>query len=536
MNLSGKLFTSAIIAALGGFIFGFDTVVISGAEQEIQKLWGLSGGMHGWVMSAALWGTVLGSLLGGIPTDALGRKPTLAMIGILYFVSAIWSAMANDPYSFIIARFIGGIGVGVSTVVAPLYISEIAPAALRGRLAGMFQFNIVFGILVAFGSNYLIGKTVGGDSAWRWMMGVEAAPALLYSLMVFLIPESPRWLLAKRNDEQAAKQVLTQINPETSEQEIDEAITRIQQAAADESQQTADGVPVGNLRKPIMLAFLVAFFNQLSGINAILYFAPRIFGMTGIGGDDALLQSISLGVVNLIFTMLGLWLIDRLGRKSLLLIGGVGYIVTLGLVTATFQANSAPFAVAASAVDVKGAYEKLEQGVEAGLNEEQIGERQKAVNDARAKLAEVTQNEAYAGEPVSLGEGLTADQANEQLKPVIETASEQSGSGGLLVLIGILGFIASHAVGQGAVIWVLISEVFPNKHRAFGNTLGSATHWVFAALMALYFTKVLGMFDAWMVFGFFAFMMVLHLIWVLTMVPETKGVSLEELQKRLNVS
>lgn len=448
MNLSGKLHASAVIAALGGFLFGFDTVVISGAEQEIQSLWGLGDGLHGLAMSAALWGTVLGSLVGSVPTDRLGRKGTLLWIGVLYFVSAVWSGLATDVYSFMIARFIGGIGVGISTVVAPLYISEIAPAAARGRLAGMFQFNIVFGILIAFVSNALLQGV--GENAWRWMLGVEAVPALLYTLLALRIPESPRWLIVKRGKVEQAREILAELNPDFSSEEIEAGISRISasvSAAEPASSQQAAASGTANLSKPIAFAFLIAFFNQLSGINAVLYFAPRIFEMTGLGQQAAFLQSVGIGVTNLIFTMLGLTLIDKFGRKTLLIVGSIGYIASLSLCAWAF-----------------------------------------------------------------FSENFT------------------------IVPACIFAFIASHAMGQGAVIWVFISEIFPTKFRALGNSIGSGTHWVFAALITLTFPIAAGAFPPGYIFGFFSFMMVLQLLWVLLLVPETKGISLEEMQHKLGMT
>jgi len=437
-----RLFFWSITSALAGFLFGFDTVVISGAEQKIQALWGLNGSMHGWAMSAALWGTVLGSLIGGWPTDRFGRKKTLISVGILYFVSAVWSALAHDVHSFIIARFIGGLGVGISTVVAPLYISEIAPPDKRGRLAGMFQFNIVFGILIAFLSNALIGGT--GESDWRWMLGIEAVPAVIYAIMCFSLPESPRWLISKKGDRDHGMKVLGLIDPEASEELLTARADAIKQAA--NVKTTSAGFWSKRLKVPILLAFLIAFFNQLSGINAILYFAPRIFEMTGLGEKAALLQSVGIGVTNLIFTFVGLWLIDRLGRRTLLYIGSFGYILSLGLCSWAFF------------------------------------------------------TEHFAIVPAC-----------------------------------IFAFIAAHAVGQGAVIWVFISEIFPDKLRAPGQSLGSATHWVFAATLTYVFPMVVTKFPAGAVFLFFCVMMVLQLIWVKLMVPETKGVPLEEMEKTLGV-
>ncbi|VGO22671.1 sugar porter family MFS transporter [Pontiella sulfatireligans] len=437
-----KLFIWALTSALAGFLFGFDTVVISGAEQTIQTLWGLSAGIHGLAISMALWGTVIGSLVGGWPTEKFGRKKTLTWIGILYFVSAVGSAYAPEVYSFMIARFIGGLGVGISTVAAPLYISEIAPAKDRGKLAGMFQFNIVFGILVAFLSNALLAGI--GDNAWRWMLGVEAIPALIYSVMCFGLPESPRWLITHGNDRQGGMDVFRRINPELSDVELETIADEV--AASVKQVDHAEKFFTPRLMKPISLAFLIAFFNQLSGINAILYFAPRIFEMTGLEESAALLQSIGIGVTNLIFTFVGLWLIDRLGRRTLLYIGSFGYIASLGLCAWAFS----------------------------------------------------TENFA-------------------------------------IVPAFIFAFIAAHAIGQGAVIWVFISEIFPNRNRAAGQSLGSFTHWIFAALLTLFFPKMVEAFSPSIVFGFFCFMMILQLVWVKFLVPETKGVSLEDMQAKLGI-
>ncbi|MEO1497416.1 MAG: sugar porter family MFS transporter [Planctomycetota bacterium] len=444
MQPSGKLLASSVIAALGGLLFGFDTVVISGAEQRIQSLWSLSDQLHGLAMSAALWGTVVGSLTGSVPTDRLGRRGTLLWIGVLYFVSAVWSALAGDVYSFMVARFIGGVGVGVSTVVAPLYISEIAPPAMRGRLAGMFQFNIVFGILLAFLSNYLLQGI--GENAWRWMLGVEALPAIAYTVFALGIPESPRWLIGLRGRIEEGQRVLAELNPAASADEIDTLAARIVEATKAEEAATNGETLSASLRTPITLALLIAFFNQLSGINAVLYFAPRIFELTGMGQNTAFLQSIGIGLTNLVFTLVGVGLIDRLGRKTLLIIGSLGYIVSLGLCAWAFA------------------------------------------------------SETFAIVPAC-----------------------------------IFAFIAAHAVGQGAVIWVFISEIFPNEHRAIGNSLGSGTHWVFAATITLVFPWAVGAFAPSAIFAFFAGMMVLQLVWVLTMVVETKGVPLEEVQRKLGI-
>ncbi|WP_298775411.1 sugar porter family MFS transporter [uncultured Shewanella sp.] len=440
---NNKLFLWALTSALAGFLFGFDTVVISGAEITIQALWGLSPSLHGVAMSSALWGTVLGALIGGWPTDRFGRVKTLIMIGFLYFISALWSALAHDPYTFIIARFIGGLAIGVSTIAVPLYISEISPANKRGRLTGLFQFNVVFGILIAFISNALLANI--GEDAWRWMLGVQVLPATIYCLLCFYLPESPRWLIGKCNRVSEGRKVLGIINPNMSA----DMINKMSDNLIDAASVTGIRTPFwsNRLKYPIFLAFFIAFFNQLSGINAILYFAPRIFEMTGLGAHAALLQSAGIGVTNLIGTFIGLWLIDRIGRRMLLYIGSFGYIVALGTCSWAFA------------------------------------------------------NNIYS-----------------------------------IVPFCIFLFIAAHAIGQGTVIWVFISEIFPIEHRTEGQTLGASVHWVCAALLTLVFPAIITTFPPSYVFGFFCVMMVLQLIWVFTIVPETKGISLEEIQKKLGTT
>ncbi len=439
---NARLFTWALTAALAGFLFGFDTVVISGAEQTIQTLWGLDATMHGLAISMALWGTVVGSLFGGWPTERFGRKPTLTWIGILYLVSAVASAFAPEVYSFMVARFIGGLGVGICTVAAPLYIAEISPPTYRGRLAGMFQFNIVFGILVAFFSNALLGDV--GPAAWRWMLGVEAIPALIYTLLCFGLPESPRWLIAHAGRLPAGLEVFRKINRGATQLELETLVAEVQASVV--KLERPEKFFTARLFTPISLAFLIAFFNQLSGINAILYFAPRIFEMTGLESRAALLQSVGIGVTNLIFTFVGLWLIDRAGRRSLLYIGSFGYIASLGLCAWAFHTQY--FAI---------------------------------------------------------------------------------------VPVCIFAFIAAHAVGQGAVIWVFISEIFPNRNRSAGQALGSFTHWIFAALLTLLFPRMAETFAPAAIFGFFCFMMCLQLLWVKLAVPETKGIALEDMQRKLGI-
>jgi sugar porter (SP) family MFS transporter len=443
-----NLFVISLIAALAGFIFGFDTVVISGANLPIKNLWHTTPLFHGFfIMSMALWGTVAGSVFGGIPTQKYGRKKVLLWIGVLFSISAIGSALAQGPYMFSFFRFIGGVGIGVSSVAAPTYISEISTPKTRGRLGAMYQFNIVFGILIAFLSNYFF-KGIGGENDWRWMLGVMAVPALIYTIMVFRIPESPRWLISIKKDLVAAKEVMQRLGNSNAEEEITTIVASNQHET---SAGKTSGFFSSKYKTVIWLAFMIAFFNQWSGINFILYYAPEILQRAGLAAKDSLFNSISIGGINLLFTFVGLYLIDRAGRKTLLIIGSIGYIISLSLVAWAFHAGA--------------------------------------------------------------------------------------GAGFLLTFI--LMFVASHAVGQGAVIWVFISEIFPNKIRATGQSFGASVHWVFAAIITLitpvFLDKDNGIFkdNPWPIFAFFAFMMVLQLVWVLTKVPETKGVSLEELEKRL---
>ncbi len=522
--MTSRIFYWSLVSALAGFLFGFDTVVISGAEQTIQSLWNLSPAMHGLVMASALYGTVLGSVIGGWPTDRFGRKQTLLWVGVLYFVSAVWSGLANDPWSFIVARFIGGLGVGICTVTAPLYISEISPPERRGRLAGMFQFNIVFGILVAFLSNWLLRNA--GENAWRWMLGVEAFPAALYSLLCFTIPESPRWLLSRRGDRTGALAVLRQISPDADEAALTRAADEITAASATTTSTT--GFWSARLKVPILLAFLVAFFNQLSGINAILYFAPRIFGLTG--SENALAQSVGIGVTNLAFTYVGLWLIDRLGRRTLLLIGSFGYIASLGLCAVAFFTWAPQFRAASKAVDVRSIAGQL-----ATANPARQEALQRDFAAARQALVDATADARSGATRVVLPPEATIAQVNAAAGQALKEASTAAGAGGMIVLVCIFAFIAAHAIGQGTVIWVLISEIFPNRYRAAGQSLGSFTHWIFAALLTQFFPLMIAAFAPGYIFLLFAGMMFLQLLWVKFMVPETKGVPLEQIQRHLGI-
>jgi len=442
--MNKKLIFWSIVVALGGLLFGMDVAVISGAEQEIQHLWALSDVVHGQAIASALYGTIIGALFAGIPAEKYGRKKLLIWIGILFLVSAVGSAVAPEVISFMIFRFLGGLGVGASSVVAPMFISEIAPARNRGKLVAAFQFNIVFGILLAYLSNYLLSGM--GEDAWRWMLGILTIPAVLFTVLMAFVPESPRWLMVHKKDYTQARKILAVSDPEG----VDQAIEAIHQSI-DEEKQKASLSTFLNKRytKSIILAILIAFFNQMSGINAIIYFAPRVFELAGIGKNAAFLQSAGIGLVNLIFTMLGLYLIDRLGRKKLMLIGSIGYIVSLGMVAAAFY------------------FQYL---------------------------------------------------------------------GGMIVPVLLFIFIAAHAIGQGAVIWVFISEIFPNQVRSYGQSLGSSVHWIMAAIITSIFPFFANhpQIGPAKIFLFFMLMMVLQLLWVLFRMPETKGVALEQVEKQLS--
>jgi len=335
-----KVFLWSVVIALGGFLFGFDTAVISGAEQSIQKYWSLNAFEHGLTISIALIGTVIGSLLGAIPCDRLGRKKTLYIIAVLYLISSLGSALSTNWYLFLFFRFAGGLGVGASSVTAPIYISEIAPAERRGRLVALFQFNVVFGILISYLSNYILGQM--GENSWRLMLGIQAVPSFIFLALLKLIPESPRWLILKRGKVEEARNILKIINPATA----NATVTAIQNAAAEE-RGTIENDPLFSAQHkfPVMLAVLFAVFNQVSGINAIIYYAPRIFEMTGLGTGSSLLSTAGIGLVNFIFTLIAMNYIDRFGRRTLMLIGSFGLIATLGLVTYSFYSGQSGLAV-----------------------------------------------------------------------------------------------------------------------------------------------------------------------------------------------
>lgn len=460
MKLKGILLKSAIVAALGGLLFGFDTAVISGAEKALRLLFDLNNSSYGFTVASALIGTIIGSITFSKPSDCFGRKKTLLLTAVLYFVSAIGSAFAWNWYSFLIFRFIGGVGVGGATVVSPTYIAEISPAKLRGRLVAITQFNIVFGILLAFLSNYIIalifksmGQGIVEGVAWRWMFGIEALPAAAFFFLLFANPNSPRWLVAKQRISEA-KTVLSRLGMDTAN--VDEEIAIIQSSLDMQHHSLQERFYCKKYLKPILLAIAIALFNQLSGINAILYYAPSIFEMAGAGQESAMFQSVLIGFTNLVFTMAALLVIDHFGRKKLMLVGSVGYIISLGVAAAAF----------------------------------------------------------------------------------FQFGTDFTPLGGKVVLGALVVFIAAHAFGQGAVIWVFISEIFPNRVRARGQALGSFTHWFMAAAVSWSFKPIaegLGDKGPSIAFSVFAGAMVLQLLWVLVAMPETKGIPLEEIQKKLGI-
>lgn len=428
----------SMVVALGGFLFGFDTAVISGAEKSIQQFWQLSSFEHGLTISIALIGTVIGSLVGSRPSDYFGRKNTLYFVAVAYLLSSLGTALAYDWNVFLVFRFLGGLGVGISSVTAPIYISEISPADRRGRLVGLFQFNVVLGILISYLSNYLLSQV--GEASWRWMLGVQAVPSFVFLVLIRFIPESPRWLILKRGATEKALEILRIINPLNCTEEL----ASIQKSKLDiDSNRSAEGLFSGKYNKPVMLAMLFAFFNQVSGINAIIYYAPRIFEMAGLGAHSSLLSTVGIGMVNFIFTLLAINIIDKVGRRKLMLVGSVGLIISLALVAFTFLSKS---------------------------------------------------------------------------------------SGGFAIPVYVMLFIAFFAFSQGAVIWVFISEIFPNQVRAKGQTLGSSTHWIMAALIAFCFPYLAESLGGATLFFFFCGMMVLQLVFVWRLMPETKGQSLEQIE------
>ena len=443
--MNATLLRCSLIAALGGLLFGFDTAVISGTTEHLKEVFDLGGFWLGFTVSSALIGTIMGAMFASIPADWLGRRTTLVWIAFLYFVSAVGSALAWDWPSFLLFRWLGGLGVGASSVVAPMYIAEISPPQFRGRLVAITQFNIVFGILAAYMSNYGVALADLGQEEWRVMFGIEALPAAVFFALMFLNPRSPRWLVARGRSAEAAA-VLEKVGAADVRKELRE----IEESLAAMGARAMESVFQWKYRRPVLLAVAISTFNQLSGINALMYYAPHIFRMAGAETDASLAQAVVVGCTNLVFTMAAMLVIDKIGRRKIMVVGSIGYIVSLAATAAAFYTYGTDF----------------------------------------------------------------------------------TPFGGAVVLTSLMVFIASHAFGQGSVIWVYLSEIFPNSVRAQGQALGSFTHWVFAALISWTFPMIAEV-SGGHTFAFYSSMMVLQLVWVLKVMPETKGVPLEELQKRM---
>ncbi|PZP52007.1 MAG: MFS transporter [Pseudopedobacter saltans] len=437
--MKNKVFGWSFIIALGGFLFGFDTAVISGAEQAIQQYWQLSPGKHGFTISIALIGTVVGAALGSIPSEKYGRRKTLSAIALIFLVTSIGTALANNWYLFLLCRFLGGIAVGGSSVTAPIYLSEISPAKSRGKMVGMFQFMVILGILISYLSNYLLGTM--GEHSWRFMLGIQAIPSLLYLILLRFVPRSPRWLINRLNNVNEASQILQIINPEDYNSDVEKIIS---ERDKNKKAGVSELLFQKKYLKPILLAVAMATFNQFSGINAILYFAPRIFEIAHFGRDNALLSSVGVGVVNFVFTLLAILIIDKIGRRTLMIIGSIGLIVSLGLVTYSFYSQAPAF----------------------------------------------MQN----------------------------------------IHIFLFMYVAFFALSLGSVIWVFISEIFPNSVRAQGQTLGSLTHWGLDTVITFLFPVIANITNgATYTFGFFFIMMIFLLFWAVFKMPETKGKALEDM-------
>ena len=450
---SSLVIRSAIVAAVGGLIFGFDTAVISGANAALKVQFNLDDGGLGATVAIATVGTIVGALIGGRSADYFGRRKLLFFIGILYVLGALGTALAPSHLVLMIFRFVGGLGVGLSSVCAPIYTAEIAPAKVRGRLVGLVQFNIVLGILVAYLSNYIVAQIVHDPQiAWRWMLGVMVVPSVLFLVFLMTVPETPRWLMAKGHEEKAIAISRRLCN---TVEESDEQIQEIRdQLASAGSQATLSQFFTRRYFKVIALAFFIAMFNQLSGINAILYYAPEVMKQAGADDNAALLMSVAVGLMNLIATMAALTVIDRIGRRSLMIVGSIGYLVSMGFLTAVMFMFQGHF----------------------------------------------------------------------------------NSTSSTLVLIGLLVFIAAHAFGQGSVIWVFISEIFPTRVRGLGQSLGSLTHWVFAAITTYAFPPIIGAWGGGWAFSVFLVCMFGQLVWVLTKMPETKGIPLEEMEDKLGLN
>ena len=443
------LILSTVVAALGGLLFGFDTAVISGTTQWLRSIFELTPLQLGFTVASALIGTIIGALFIGKPADRYGRRNVLFGLAILYFISALGSGMSWNWHSFLFFRFLGGLGVGGASVVSPMYIAEISPAKLRGRLVAVTQLNIVFGMLLAYLSNYIIADLDLGAVEWRWMFGVEAVPAGLFFVLLFFNPRSPRWLVVKGLIDEA-RQVLEKCGTDSGD--TGHEIQEIQRSLDLEHYSTKEPFFTKKYRIPIMLAVMIALFNQLSGINAVLYYAPHIFNMAGFGKSAALLNSMGIGGIFFVFTIAAMAVIDKMGRKKIMIVGSIGYIVSLGTIAWAFFTYGTEFNQAGSRV----------------------------------------------------------------------------------VLLSVFLFVASHAFGQGAVIWVYLSEIFPNRVRARGQSLGTTTHWIAAAVISWTFPLIAEISGGY-TFAFYAVCMVGQLIWVLFVMRETKGISLEEIQKQMGI-
>jgi sugar porter (SP) family MFS transporter len=469
MKTKSYLIGSVLVASLGGLLFGFDTIVISGTTEALKGLFHLNPFWLGFTVASALIGTIVGAVAAGRPSDVFGRRAVLAAIAVLYFVSAIGCAVSWDWWSLLFFRFVGGLGIGGASAVSPMYIAEISPARLRGRLVAVQQFNIVLGCLLAFLSNYLISQSHLGANDWRWMLGVVAVPAAIFLVLLLFIPESPRWLVAKgRLDD--ARHIFGNLGGDIDD--VDEEVEAIRASLAVEQHRVEEPFFRREYRKPILLAVAIAMFNQLSGVNALWYYAPAIFSMAGATKQAAMASPIWLSIANLVFTMLGLALIDRFGRRKLMLAGSIGYIFSLAVIAWAFYTYGATFTAVKNAID-----------------------------------------------------------SDTQIPAAVASAA---GTGGTVVLWSLILFVVSHAFGQGTVIWVYISEIFPNRVRARGQALGSFTHWFMAAAITWTF-PVIAASSSGHAFAFYGAMMVLQLLWVLWVMPETKGVPLEEIQKKLGI-
>jgi len=540
MKNKSYLIGCTLIAALGGLLFGFDTAVISGAQGWLEAVYELSSFWLGFTVASALIGTIIGSIVAGRPADAFGRRTVLIAIGVLYFVSAVGSALAWDWYSFLFFRFIGGLGVGGASVVSPMYIAEISPARYRGRLVAITQFNIVLGILLAFFSNFLIKQLQLGEVEWRWMFGVEAFPAAAFFFLLFLTPRSPRWLLSLGHVDEA-RRVLGRLGTDTDN--VEEEIKEIQ-ASLDLTHHTLKEPFFRRAYlKPIMLAVAIAAFNQLSGINALMYYGPRIFTMAGAGEDASYLNAVAVGLTNLIFTMMALAVIDHFGRKRLMIVGSIGYILSLGATAWGFYTYNQDFAVSTRATASAEAATKAEELVQAIEADDPA--KIKAARSAAKKAADAAEKAkaepatAAVRETIEAVDATAAREAAARARTVAKEADaaidkDRLATGSMVVLVSLIVFIASHAFGQGAVIWVFISEIFPNRVRARGQALGSFTHWFMCAGISWTF-PIFAEASGGHTFAFYAAMMVLQLFWVLWIMPETKGVPLEQIQKKMGI-